>query len=213
MAIQILASVLIAVCICLFLVSVKSLLKNDWFMKWLRGSLGFTLILFSVFILIFALDLFSYSKSGNGETLATLKFKHIQDQEFDVELVNSSGQSNNYILQGDQWQLDVRLVRLLGVFNDELPSYKLERLSGRYLSLEQEKNAPRTVHGLADGKMIDTWQWLTEQKWLSIIQAKNGSAAFMPISDGAIYQVKLTQKGLMAEAINEQAKIAVENWQ
>ena len=51
---------------------------------------------------------------------------------------------------GDEWQLDARVINwkppatLLGLE----PIYRLERLSGRYPDLVDERTAPRSVHAL-----------------------------------------------------------------
>ena len=212
MTIQILASVLIVVVIGLTLLSMKALLVRGWFVKWLRGTIGFAIVVATVFGAVLALDLLSYYKSKEGAVLATLAFSQQAEQQFTVELVGAQGGTQRYQLWGDQWQLDVRLIRLQGLFSNELPSYKLDRLSGRYLSLEQEKNSHRSVHGFVEDAIYDTWPWMLQQQWLSLIQAKNGSAAFMPMADGAIYEVSLYQRGLSASPVNEQAKLAVEAW-
>jgi len=212
MAIQIFASIVIAAGICLAALAIKTLLVRGWFVKWLRGTSGFAALVVTVFGGVIALDLLTYYKSQEGEVLATLKFNQLAEQQFDVELVGAQGRPKSYQLWGDQWQLDVRLIRLQGLFTNDLPSYKLDRLSGRYLSLEQEKNSQRSVFGFIDDALVDTWPWMLQQKWLSIIQAKNGSAAFMPMADGAIYEVRLYKRGLLATPVNEQAKLAVEAW-
>ncbi len=212
MAIQLFAAILLAFVIFLLFIAARTLVSKGWFLKWLRGTFGFSALILTVLAGILALDLLSYFKSKDGEVLATLKFNQIQEQEFEAELVDVTGASNVYRLLGDQWQLDVRLIHMQGLLSSKLPSYKLDRLSGRYLSLEQEKSSQRSVYGFVKKNYIDTWPWLVNQKWLSMIQVKNGSAAFMPMSDGAIYEVKLSHKGLMAFPVNEQARVAVESW-
>ncbi len=212
MAIQIFAATLLAFVIVLLIIAARALFAKGWFLKWIRGTFGFSALILTVLACILALDLLSYFKSKDGEVLATLKFNQIQEQEFEAELVDVTGTSNVYRLLGDQWQLDVRLIHMQGLLSSKLPSYKLDRLSGRYLSLEQEKNSQRSVYGFVKENYIDTWPWLVNQKWLSMIQVKNGSAAFMPMSDGAIYEVKLFHKGLVALPVNEQARVAVDSW-
>jgi hypothetical protein len=212
MAIQIFSAILLALVVVLLLIAARSLFATGWFVKWLRGTLGFSALVLMVLGFVLALDLLSYFKSNDGEVLATLRFSQLQEQEFEVELVDVSGDNNIYRLWGDQWQLDVRLIHMQGLLSSKLPSYKLDRLSGRYLSLEQEKNSQRSVYGFMEDNYIDTWPWLANQKWLPMIQVKNGSAAFMPMSDGAIYEVTLSHKGLMALPVNEQARVAVESW-
>ena len=212
MAIQILASVLIALGVCLLWVATKSLFASGWFLKWLRGMLGFLALVMAVGGTVFALDLFSYSKSKEGEVLATLKFNKNAAQDFDVEFITAKNGAKLYNLKGDLWQLDVRLIRTLALMGNELPSYKIERLSGRYLSLEEEKGLERSVYGFVDSPVVDTWPWLVKQGWVKIIQANQGSAAYMPMVNGAIFQVSLTDQGLKAIPLNNQAKEASEAW-
>jgi len=211
MAIQILASVLIALGLFLLWVATKSLFASGWFLKWLRGMFGFLALVLAVGGTVFALDLFSYSKSKEGEVLATLKFNKNASQDFDVEFITTKNGAKLYNLKGDLWQLDVRLIRTLELLGSELPSYKIERLSGRYLSLEEEKGLERSVYGFVDSP-VDTWPWLVKQSWMKIIQASQGSAAYMPMTNGAIFQVSLTHQGLKAIPLNSQAKEASGAW-
>ena len=139
MAIQILASVLIVVVLILLFLAGKTLLSSGWFVKWLKGMLGIVALSAAVFGTVFAFDLFTYSNSKEGEVIATLKFNQLSSQEYEVEFVGVKGLAKLYRLKGDLWQLDVRLIHTLAMFGGDLPSYKIERLSGRYLSLEEEK--------------------------------------------------------------------------
>jgi hypothetical protein len=95
-----------------------------------------------------------------------------------------------------------------------LPGYRLDRISGRYVSLEEEKSFPRTVHALFyNDSAFDVWVFLKESgKFVSVIKSDYGSATYLPMKDGALYAVKLTQSGLAASPLNDRAKMAVENW-
>ncbi len=212
MAIQIIAICLIATSLLLAGLAIKSLIKKNWFFQWLRGTSGFSILFITLLISLFALDLFGYSSTDEGKVIATLRFNAVEHQIFDVELADEKGVRTTYKLYGDQWQLDARLISIALLLKGSLPSYKLDRLSGRYLSLEQERNEIRGVHSLAKEGFVDTWPWLVEKQWLPFIDAKYGSATFMPMAQGAIYQVKLNESGLQAEPVNEQARAAVEAW-
>jgi len=174
--------------------------------------LGIVALSAAVFGTVFAFDLFTYSNSKEGEVIATLKFNQLSSQEYEVEFVGVKGLAKLYRLKGDLWQLDVRLIHTLAMFGGDLPSYKIERLSGRYLSLEEEKGRERSVYGFVDSPLVDTWPWLYGQGWVPMIKASQGSAAYMPMVDGAIYQVALTQQGLKALPVNNQAKVSAESW-
>jgi hypothetical protein len=212
MSILILSIVLIILSLVTFLGSLKALLAAGWLLKWLRGSGGIILLAFTVTASLVGYELLTFFKADEGQVIATLTFDKNDTQEFDVELVNSSGERKNYRLLGDQWQLDVRLISLQGLGEFGRPSYKLDRLSGRYLSLEQEKEDQRSVYELTESKNLDVWNWVLAKDMIPMLKAKYGSAAFMPMEDRAIYQVKLFKKGLLAEPVNVQAKQAIESW-
>ena len=213
MSIQIIAIGLVIVSLLLAGLAIKSLIKKNWFFQWLRGTSGFAILFTALLAGVFALDLFGYSHSSDGNVIATLRFDALGHQAFNVELTDDKGTRETYKLDGDQWQLDARLISIKLLFKDDLQSYKLERLSGRYLSLEQERNKIRGVYSLVQSGFVDTWPWLVEKKWIPFIEVKFGSATFMPMVHGAIYQVKLNESGLQAEPINEHARVAVEAWQ
>lgn len=212
MGIYILIAALVVIALLLLYVSVKTLISRDWFMKWLRGSLGFLAVLGTVLSGIVAFNLLHYSTVEEGQVIATLRFIEVSPQEFDVELVGRHKNNQLYRLEGDQWQLDVRLIKVAAWFDGDLPAYKLDRLSGRFLSLEQENQTNKNAYDLLGSQFVDTWPWIANKKWLGLLQAKYGSATYMPMANGAIYQVRLFHDGLDAQAVNEQAKQALNNW-
>ncbi|MGK0446162.1 MAG: hypothetical protein ACJA1U_003114 [Bermanella sp.] len=212
MGIQILAAILGVIALILLYVSAKTLFSKDWFMKWLRGSFGFFAIALTALCAIVAFNLVHYSTVEEGQVIATLRFTQVDEQEFDVELVGREDKKQLFRINGDQWQLDVRLIKVSAFFDGGLPAYKLDRLSGRFLSLEQENQTQRTAHNLLGEQLVDTWPWFANKKWLSFVQAKYGSATYMPMANGAIYQVRLFHDGLDAAAVNDQAKQALGDW-
>jgi hypothetical protein len=212
MSILILSISLIAVALLALGGALKSLIAAGWFLKWLRGTGGFTLILIALIGAALGYELLTFYKSDEGKVIATLTFDRTAEQEFDLELVDAHGKVKRLQLLGDQWQLDVRLVKVSGLGETGQPSYKLDRISGRYLSLEQEKQDQRSVHDLSASTTLDLWQVITKSNWLPLLKASYGSAAFMPMADGAIYQVRLFEKGLVAEPVNDRAKQALESW-
>ena len=94
------------------------------------------------------------------------------------------------------------------------PGYRLDRLSGRYYSLEEENSSPRTIYSLTSSSgVIDVWQWLHEYglAW-NIIDASYGSATYLPMEDGALFSVSLSANGLIARPLNDRAQAAVDRW-
>ncbi len=212
MSILILSIFLILLALATLGAALKMLIHAGWFIKWLRGTGGILLIFVVILSSALGYELLTFSKADEGQVIATLTFDKIGHQDFNVELVDANDQFHKYKLLGDQWQLDVKLVSLQGLGEFGLPSYKMDRISGRYLTLEQEKQDKRTIHELSDKKSMGIWDSIYDYKWLPFVRAKYGSAAFMPMEDGAIYQVKLFQNGLKAIPINNQAIQASDAW-
>jgi len=103
-----------------------------------------------------------------------------------------------YVLAGDQWQIDAKVVRwrLPALLAGVPPLYAFERLAGRYADIERERSAPRSVHALNDWPVPD----LAALKrvfpnWLPFVDVQYGSAAYMPMLDGARYRVYMDPRG------------------
>lgn len=135
------------------------------------------------------------------------------EQLWQVTLELQGEPPQQLLVHGDQWQLDARIMRFAGPLRwlGMAPGYRLERLSGRYSLLEQERSLPRTVIGLHQSRWFDLWE-LDRKYNLPFVEAVYGNATFMPMYDGASYDVRLSSSGLLATPLNEAAREAVLHW-
>ena len=93
------------------------------------------------------------------------------------------------------------------------PAYQLERLSGRYSSVEAERSAPRTVHALAEEHALDFWSLARHfPAFTPGVDAYYGTATYLPMADGARFRVTLSRDALVARPVNEPARQAVGDW-
>ncbi len=136
-------------------------------------------------------------------------------EEFNATLTYPNGERANFALRGDEWQVDARVLKwhafanLLG-FD---AAYRLERISGRYTRLEDERTLPRTVYDLYTPGRIDPWELVHRYRsWVPWVDALYGSATFLPMADGALYEIKVSQSGLVARPLNQAAREAVGSW-
>ena len=195
----------------------RLLLGRHWLLGWLRGMAGLVLIAFAAGLLLAAWDLRNYRQVQLEEPIATLAFSKRDAKRFNVVVGGQDGSEQVFDLAGDMWQLDVRLLK----WADPLarlglkPGYRLDRLSGRYLSLEDEQQLPRTVLPLQNEQpLVDAWYWLHQlDRFLPVIDAQYGSATYMPMVDGALFSVGMGSTGLVARPLNDRAKLAIEQWQ
>jgi len=165
---------------------------------------------------IVALNLRTYSRLTYEQPVAELVFEARGPQDFQA-IVTQIPSGSLQILQvnGDEWQMDARILKwrswanVLGLN----AQYRLERFSGRYRDIEQERSAPRSVYPLADNPGVDIWTLAANgSRWVPFVDAVYGSATYLPMANGARYQVTLTQSGLLARPINDAASQAVAGW-
>ena len=125
-------------------------------------------------------------------------------------------ETRTVMLEGDLWQLDLNLLRwkslaeLIGLES----GYRLERLSGRYLAVEQQNLARHGRVVLSEKPLgMDIWQSLQlGQRDMYLVEAQVLRVDYMPIADGASYAVELAPTGLLARPLNAAATEALKNW-
>lgn len=186
--------------------------QESWLLQWLRGTAGFLLAGIAFYLVLLSASLFGYQPSQSGVPLASVSFVKNASQNWDVTVAEPNGRTRVFEVLGDLWQLDVRLLRysgLGGIFGTE-PSFQLERLSGRYLSVEDQANKDKTEYRmLTDSPLgFDVWESASESGSLFVTPVRS-SVALLPIADGAIYEVVFGENGLLtARAANSVAEDA-----
>ena len=177
---------------------------------------GIVLLSVAAMLFLVSSNIHTYERLVFEQPIASISFHKISPQHFSVELKEQgSGESWFYELRGDEWQLDAQILTWHGYANllgiDAY--YRLHRLSGRYTDIDQERTAPRMVHGLASEETIDLWSYAHEYRnWLSMVDATYGTAVFLPMEDAARYSISISRNGLVARPDNAVAKRAVSDW-
>lgn len=174
------------------------------------------------------LNIQTYARLTHERPVAVLDLKRLGPQHFEVTLSQAEDEtgaetrSTVYPVHGDEWRIEAQVLRwkpwahVLGLDSQ----YRLDRLSGRYQSAQQELTAARSVHVLSGEDRADgfierlPWRisaWDAARRWRRHVDAVDtlyGSAAYMPMADGARYEVWITQSGLIARPANAPARDA-----
>lgn len=167
-------------------------------------------------VVVLTQDVISYRLLAEEDQVARVYIAQSGDQRFDIVLDSGSGPSQRFSLNGDQWMLEGRVLRwqesLARVGLQNL--VRLSRVSGRYQSLEQERNqVQRSVYAVDSGELVDSWQWLGDFKPLRRwVEVDFGDAVFAPLEDGAVYAVYLGRSGLFLKGENPIAIKALQDW-
>jgi hypothetical protein len=194
-------------------------LRRSWRQRRFGGVLLRLLLLVAFLasglaLLLLAGALFHFLELGGESRVATIGLRQIEPQRWSARLETPDGQHRTYELRGDEWQLDARVIRwkLPALLAGAPTLYRLERLSGRYGDIKQEREAERSVHGLADDAFPDLWTLRRQfPQYLPFVDADYGSAAYLPMLDGARYDVSLGPRGgLVARPADAQTRQLLE---
>lgn len=187
------------------------------------GGAGFIAV--AMIAALLGLDVQTYSRLTYERPVATIETRQLGPQYFEATVMqpgrgeNAPAVSNLYPLHGDEWRIEAQVLKwkpwanVLGLDTQ----YRLDRLSGRYRTIEQELNGARSVHPLAGGDVGPNglpWKvsaWGTARKYRRYVDAVDtlyGGGAYMPMADGAKYEVWITQSGLIARPANDAARAA-----
>ena len=165
-------------------------------------------------ILLF-MSYLGYERLTEEQLVGVIEFSQSAPEEYTARLMIDGQIDRLLTLSGDEWQLDARVVTwqppatILGLE----PVYQLERLSGRYSSVDRERTEQRTVHGLAEERPLDLWSVARKfPKLTPGVDAFYGTATYLPMADGARFRVTLSRDALIARPINDPAREAVGKW-
>ncbi|WP_396592707.1 hypothetical protein [Brevundimonas sp. R86498] len=169
----------------------------------------------------------TYARLTYERPVASLSIRQLAPQYFEATVTRPADgeqpeQTAVYPIHGDEWRMEAQVLKwkpwanVVGLDSQ----YRLDRLSGRYQDIELERTGARSVHALSGGEPETRpfaalpWSlsvWDTARKYRRYIDAVDtlyGSAAYMPMADGATYEVWITQSGLIARPTNEAARAA-----
>jgi hypothetical protein len=173
---------------------------------------GLLLLAIGACISVVSLNLHTYARLTFEQPAAEIVFEARGPQRYRATLTQiPSGEMQTFILAGDEWQLDARVLKWKGWANllGLDAQFRFERVSGRYRDIEQERKDERTVYSLSENPGVDLWLLSTKYpKWLPFVDAVYGSATYLPMADGARYEIKMTQSGLIARPTNSAASAA-----
>lgn len=182
----------------------------------LQGLTGLVFLALSALAIAIALNLHSYQILVQEQPVAEVRFEALGPQYFRVYLLPEAAAAEVLELRGDEWQIDARVLKWHGLANlvGMQTVYRLERLSGRYRDVQQERTGVHTAHRLDQDRGIDLWALAQKsQRKLPWLDAVYGSAAYLPMADKARFLVTVSNSGLVVRANNAVAQQAIDAWQ
>ena len=210
-----LIAVLLLLGLLCFVAAIRRLRRRRLMGGALGGATALVLFLLAAAAGLIAVNLRTYQRLTYEQPAGELQLTRTGEREFNAMLTYPTGEHAGFTLDGDDWQIDARVLKWHGVaellgFN---AAYRLERISGRYGGIEDEQRQPRSVYSLNPPEHLDLWSLAHRYRsWVPWVDALYGSATYLPMADGALYQINVSQTGLVARPINQAAREAVGSW-
>lgn len=146
-------------------------------------------------------NLYTYQRFTAESPVAVLHFTRSDADVYEVILTPHVGDAKSFSLKGDEWQLDVRMIKWSNwlTFLGQAPLYRLDRISGRYADIEHARQRSVSAFPLGQADGIDVWSFARRSgNWLPGIDATYGSSVFLPMKDSVSYEVSMSATGLLA---------------
>ncbi|HEX3848556.1 MAG TPA: hypothetical protein VHV81_14330 [Steroidobacteraceae bacterium] len=180
------------------------------------GAFGVVLLSLCAITVLLAANFVAYQRLSHEQPAGEIQLtRGAQPKLFNAVLTYPNGDHATFELRGDEWQVDARVLKWTAFSNllgfDAV--YRLERISGRYSRAEDETTQPRTVYDLNAPRQIDPWELVHDHHgWIPWVDALYGSATYLPMADGALYAIAVSETGLVSRPLNQAARDAVGSW-
>ncbi len=183
------------------------LISFEWFKGWLVGTLGLTSIAIAILSSIIILTFNSYLSSSSTDSVATLSFKEISPKKFRVELAETQGQKQVFELNGDLWQVDATMLNWGGFLQSQglKPYYRITRINSNYSLLRDAERLPSSNINI-ESNLVDTvLNNLASKNAFLLLKAVPISTGSLPMTDGALFSIRLNKAGLISKPENQEA--------
>lgn len=166
------------------------------------GGVTLALLLLAVGALCATLSVATrgYRALTHEEVAAVVETRPTGEQTFRAVFRLPDGTRRSFRILGDQLYVDARIVKwkpLLNVLGLHT-AYELDRVGGRYRSLEDARAAPRTVYRLGEDRPVDLFELKRRLPLLDpLVDAEYGSATYLAVRDTALLEVRVSTSGLL----------------
>ena len=185
-------------------VGVAALRRRRWMGS--VGSTGTGLLLLSLAALSATLGVSTqgYRALTLEEVAATITTLPTGPQAFQAYVEFPDGREVTLAVAGDQLLVDAHILKWhpLGNILGLHTQYELDRLTGRYEDIDDERAAARSVHSLKTDKPADLFHLVQRYTLLALlVDAEYGSATFIRVDRPARFEVRVSTTGLLVRDV------------
>ena len=152
-----------------------------------------------------AAGIHGYQALTREDVAARLSVRPSGAQRITATIRYPDGREASYELSGDEIYVDAHILKwkpmanLLGLHT----GYELDRIAGRFRSIEQERSAARTVYSLGRERVVDLFELRQRYAFLApLLDAEYGSATFTAVTRPAELELRVSVTGLLMRDAN-----------
>jgi hypothetical protein len=165
-----------------------------------RTLVGLLLIAAGLLAGAIAIGVQGYRALTHEELVAHVIITPIAGQRFEARFLFPDGRAQTYQLAGDEIYVDARILKwkshanLIGLHT----MWQLDRVAGRYRSIDQEQTETRTVYSIGTLQAVDLFELRRRFAALApLFDAEYGSATFVPAAQPAELELNVSTTGLL----------------
>jgi hypothetical protein len=164
-----------------------------------RALVSLVLLVVGAVLALFSLGIQGMQALTKEETAARIKVVPSGLQRYDATVTFADGRVETYELAGDDIYIDGHIVKWTPLANrlGLHTSYRLDRIAGRYRTLEQENTARRTVYAIGTPALIDLVALGRRLPLADFFDAEYGSASYVPVAQPGELELMVSTTGLL----------------
>jgi hypothetical protein len=131
---------------------------------------------------------------------ATVTVERQGEQLYAATFTFPEGDRRSFTVAGDELYVDAHILKwhptanLLGLHT----GFELDRVAGRYRSIDDEQQAQRTVYQLRPERSVDLYALAERFPILApLVDAQYGSGTYVPLDEGGRFEVRVSTSGLL----------------
>jgi energy-coupling factor transporter transmembrane protein EcfT len=184
----------------LFIAGVAAIKKKRLFGAAVSMTLVLLLFALSGLFVLLALATQGYQALTREETIAVITLNPIEPQTFIARFAFADGRSDIFTIEGDELYVDAHILKwkpianILGIHT----AYELDRISGRYRTVSDERTKPRTIYSIAQDKPVDMFNLRRKYSiFKALLDAEYGSATFIMADRPEAMELRVSTTGLL----------------
>lgn len=165
-----------------------------------------SLLLFALAALLATISVATqgYRALTREELAATLVVRPTAPHQFTAQVTFPDGRDTTFVLSGEQVYVDAHVLKwkpianILGLHT----AYELDRIGGRYIDLEHERDSARTIFSLSRPKRVD--MFTLRRRWAAfapLLDTEYGSGTFVTADRPDSLEVLVSTSGLLIRRV------------